>query len=61
MKNWGKNEKRLLVISGIMFDRKMGGNFEDRRKNIFEKERYIGEDLGVQRKNKLEENRKKVL
>lgn len=30
----GKNEKRLLVISKIMFDRKMGGNFEDRRKNI---------------------------
>lgn len=31
---FGKNEKRLLVISGIMFDRKMGGNFEDRKKNI---------------------------
>lgn len=56
----GKNEKRLLVISGIMFDRKMGGHFEDRSKNIFEKERYIGEDLGVQRKNKLEKNRKKL-
>lgn len=37
----GKNEKRLLVISGMMFDREMGGNFEDRRKNIQEKERYI--------------------
>lgn len=48
------------MISGIMFDRKMGGHFEDRRKNIFEKERYIREDLGVQRKNKLEKNRKKL-
>lgn len=47
------------MISGMMFDREMGGNFEDRRKNIYEKERYIGEDLGIQRKNKLEKNRKK--
>lgn len=30
------------------------GNFEERRKNILEKERCIGDVIGIQRKNKLE-------
>lgn len=34
-KNWGKKKKRgVHVIRGIMFDRKRGGNFEERKRNI---------------------------
>lgn len=39
----------------------IGGNFEERRKNILEKERCIGDVIGIQRKNKLERNREKGL
>lgn len=44
-----------------MTEKCIGGNFEERRKNILEKERCIGEVIGIQRKNKLERNREKGL